>query len=146
MVKLRVHKWTFCVCFFVLVCSCTSDNRMQFAQDIKQCQKEANCLKKTKQNCVELPYYNDKSETIELLTYILHGENNATLSSGQSDRMQIIYKAASVWGTEYSLQVIFDDNAHLMKICPENASDWFRSKKHFVLALQQKYLNVAKIG
>jgi len=138
-----------CVCFYMITCSCLSGNTNQFDHDTNQCQMDSrsstNCNINKGQNCIELPYYNDKSSTIELLTFIFHGNHNATLTNVNDAQMYILYQP-SLWGAQHTLQVQFFDNFQQIRICPENHSDWFRSKKHFLLSIQQKYLNVASNG
>jgi len=145
---LKALRCILCFSFIVLTMGCLSDSHIPFTHD-KQCQEETIVPEKAHKdkslNCLEFPYYNDKNESIELLRFILHGDNNAKLVNDQPGRMQILHKP-SVWQREYLLQINFYDNAQLMKICSENSSGWFASSKHFLLALQQEYLNVAKKG
>jgi hypothetical protein len=128
------------------VCSCVHDNTESFTQDTLKCKQDVRLNKNEPSKCcVELPYHNDKSSTIELLTFIIHGDNSATLINTQSDKMLIVYKP-SEWRSQQSFLIKFFDNVQIMKICSENSKDWFGSQKNFLLALQQKYLNVADKG
>jgi len=133
----------------VIPISCIPDNRITRVYDNQQCQKEVvvneSSHKDHSFSCIKLPYFNSKKESIELLTYILYAENNTKLISGQSGLMQIVYQP-STWQVENRFQIKYDDKAQLLKICSENSSAWFSSHKHFLLALEQKYLNVAKKG
>jgi len=146
---LKTCRWILCFSFCVIIIACVFNNPIPLAHDKQKRQKETVVLegpyKYKSLNCVKLPYFKGENESIELLSFILHGENNAKLIKDQSGRMQIIYKP-SIWQGEYLLQIMLDNNAQLMQICSEKSSDWFSSSKHFILAIQKKYLNVAKKG
>jgi len=147
----EIKNWTWILLFFLytMLAGCAHENHTSLINDIQQCKKDSidfnNCQKENALSCIELPYYNDKSATAELLSFILHGEKHATIKNGQSEQMQILYKTSG-WGAEYKLRVKFEDHNQLLKICHENTRDWFNSRKKFLMAFQQKYLNVAKKG
>jgi len=136
-------------CFYLIIYSCTSSNHLSFDPNTSQCQMDTrfstNCSINKGQICIELPYYNDKSSSIELLTFILHGNHNAALKNINTAKMHILFKP-SYLSSQHKIKVHFLDNLQQISICSKNNRDWFNSKKNFLLSLQQKYLNVANHG
>jgi len=128
------------------VCCCVHDHLKPFT---RQCQKQQNVHRISSNNlsqcCVDLPYYNDEYETLELLRFIIHGDKRATLTQTQSDNLQIFYQP-SEWRKKQTFLVKVFDNAQIIRICSKSSNDWLGSQKSFLLAIQNKYLNVATKG
>jgi len=143
-------RWPIRLCIFLVLWGCIFDNQWNINHKNQQNTKNLDsttCQISTfsDDNCLTLPYYSDKNATIELFTFILHGEDRASFTETHQDKMQMVYRPAT-WRSAYIFQVVFFDNKNFVKICPDNKSDWFGSKQFFLTMLKQKYLNVAGKG
>lgn len=149
MIRLKVYSFSLFICIYLCACSSAPENPINLSQHTQQCQQDnllsLDCPNEKKNKCIELPYYNDRNGSLELLTFILHAEKNSRFIKSESDQMQILFEP-SAWKAEYSLQVTFFDDHQVIHICSDSARDWFGYKKNVLLTLQQKYLNVSNQG
>ncbi|MBF0449629.1 MAG: hypothetical protein HQK75_02910 [Candidatus Magnetomorum sp.] len=96
-------------------------------------------------SCRFMPYHLDKPQTQELLNFILHGKKNARIVSQDFTQIKILVNP-SRWLFTYSVDIFFDDDNRLIRVCTNNSRDWFNGADDFADQLYSNYLNVVRKG
>jgi uncharacterized protein (DUF1499 family) len=98
---------------------------------------------RTNSECLILPFHIDRHQTLELLTYILHGQDNAKIVFQKDNQIKIEVKP-SIWPFTYIVDILLDNDNQNVHIC--RASGWFNQTNNFSVQIYNNYLNVAKKG